>query len=449
MIGRALAVLALAAWPAFAQLKLYVVDGKIDRPIGEEYDFGSAEIGGAIEVPFRLRAPGPAAAKLETLKVAGMGFALLSKLSLPHPMIAGESADFTVRFQPVVAEDHSAVLIVNNNVVRLSGHGLAGLTVLADGAALTPGSMLDFGTLECGKTASRRYTVENRNADPVEINQIAAEGGGFRTANAPALPVTLAPRQSVAFDVVWEPWSAGTAEGTLNVNRIGFRLTGTASSPPFPRPIIALDTPALKSGQQARIAVRFDTPLPATGTGQLRLEFVGPDDPGFGFLAPASGRTVQFGVQKGKDLATFGSRTDIDFQTGSTAGTIVITVVLGDQNEQATVQLAPQPVQIETAQGVRTGSTVELSLGGFDNTRTAGQLAFTFRDRSGRALGTGAVPVDATSLFQHHFETAGAGGLFSLRAVFPISGAISQIDSVDVEMPNTAGMSSKNVKITE
>jgi hypothetical protein len=31
--------LALAASPALAQIKLYVVDGKLDRPVGAAYDF--------------------------------------------------------------------------------------------------------------------------------------------------------------------------------------------------------------------------------------------------------------------------------------------------------------------------------------------------------------------------------------------------------------------------
>ncbi len=449
MTARRLLAMALAVWPAFAQIKLYVVDGKIDRPVAAAYDFGSAEIGGTVEAPFRLRNPGPAAAKLEVLDAAGTGFMLLNKPHMPVTMLAGAFVDFTVRFQPVAAGGHSANLIVNNNTVLLLGSGQPGPTALYEGAALTPDSTLDFGSVQSGTTASRRYTIENRTAGPVEIRQIAAEGGGFRVAASPALPVTLAPRDSVSFEVVWEPRSTGPAEGTLNVNRLGFRLIGTATDPPFPRPRIALDTLALKSGQQARIAVRFDTPSPATGTGQLRLEFIGPADPGFGFLAPASGRTVQFGVQKGKDLVTFGTRADIDFQTGSTAGTIVITAVLGPYTEQASVQLVPQPIQIESARGVRTASTIELSLGGFDNTRTAGQLVFTFRDRDGQALGTGAIRADAASAFQRHFETANAGGLFFLRAVFPVAGAIAQIDSVDVDMPNTAGTANKSVKITE
>ncbi len=441
--------IALAALPAPAQIKLYIVDGKIDRPVTGAYDFGAAEIGGSVEAQFRLRNPGPAAAKLERLEPAGTGFALLNGPRLPVTMLAGASVDFTVRFQPVAANGHSANLFINNETVLLLGTGQPAPTVLAGGAALAPGATLDFGSVERGTTASRRYAIENRNAVPVQLTQVAAAGGGFRVTGAPALPMALAPGDSVSFDVVWEPQSSGALEGTLNVNRLGFRLTGTATDPPFPRPIIALDNLALKSGQQARLAVRFDTPSRATGTGQLRLEFVGPADPGLGFLSPATGRTVQFGVQKGNDLATFGSRADIEFQTGTTAGTLVITAVLGTYTEQATVQLAPLPVALDSTRGTRTASTIELALGGFDNTRSAGQLVFTFRDRGGRALGSGAVRADATMAFRKHFETSNAGGLFFLRAVFPVSGAIAEVDSVDVEMPNSAGSASKNVKITE
>jgi hypothetical protein len=447
--ARWLPALVLASLPAPAQVRLYLVDGKIDRPIAAAYDFGGTEVGGWVEAQFRLRNPGPALARLEKLEPAGTGFAMLDGPRVPVTLLAGALVDFTVRFQPVTAGGHSANLFINSDTVLLLGTGQPAPAVLAGGVPLAPGTTLDFGSIERGKTASRRYTVENRNAATVQITQIAATGGGFRADGAPPLPRTLAPGDSVSFEVVWEPQNSGALEGTLNVNRLGFRLTGTATDPPFPRPIIALDTLALKSGQQARIAVRFDTPSPATGTGQLRLEFAGPADPALGFLSPASGRTVQFGVQKGNDLAMFGNRADIEFQTGTTAGTLVITAVLGTHTEQATLQLAPMPVVLDSVRGARTASAVELALGGFDNTRSAGQLIFTFRDPGGRALGSGAIRADAAAAFQKHFETSNAGGLFSLRAVFPVSGAVAQIDSVDVEMPNSAGSASKNVKITE
>jgi hypothetical protein len=230
------------------------------------------------------------------------------------------------------------------------------------------------------------------------------------------------------------------------VNHATYRLWGTATNPPFPKPQIALQPQTPGSGQQVRLSIRLAEPSPASGSGELRMEFLGPADPGAGFLSPA-GLSATFTVQRGEDLARFGASTEITFQTGTTAGTIVFTVLLGAHTEQASLQLAAMPVAIDSASAVRRTGSLEVTVNGFDNSRTAGPLVFKFLDRSGQVL----VPirVDGAAAFARHFETANAGGLFALRAVFPVTGNASVVDSVDVELVNAVGTARRNVKMTE
>ena len=438
----------LAPCALMAQLELYVVEGGAERRVASSFDMGAVEIGGSVETAFRLRNPGPAAVRLERLAVAGSGFTPLNLPATPATMFAGASADFGVRFQPAVAGASSANLRINDDIVLLLGAGLAGPTLLDGGTALAAGATIDFGRLETGSSTTRRFTLENRTGAPIQVTNVTVSGAGFSGGNGIVTPVSLAPRQSAAFDVVCAPETAGAAAGALEVNRVVYPLRGDAVAPPLLQPQISIAPQTLASGQQARLSIRFAAPSPANGAGQLRLDFQGAADPAVGFLSPA-GRTVSFSVRQGEDTARFGDATGIDFQTGSTAGEVAFTATLGAWTERSSFSIAPAAAVIDSARALRSASSIDLTLNGFDNTRSAGALSFTFLDRTGQMLGGGPIRANASADFTRHFETANAGGLFALRAVFPVSGAVSQIDSVDVELANSAGLARRNVKMTE
>jgi hypothetical protein len=47
--------------------------------------------------------------------------------------------------------------------------------------------------------------------------------------------------------------------------------------------------------------------------------------------------------------------------------------------------------------------------------------------------------VDLTTNFKAYFDRSQVGGVFGLRAVFPVTGDASLIDSVSIVLTNTAG----------
>ena len=93
-----------------------------------------------------------------------------------------------------------------------------------------------------------------------------------------------------------------------------------------------------------------------------------------------------------------------------------------------------------SAQGVRSAASIELRVNGFDNTRTAGVVVYTFYDASGVPLPP--IAVDNTADFAAFFAASDAGGAFALRAVFPVTGDASKIAEFQVEMKNSAGSAS-------
>jgi len=96
-------------------------------------------------------------------------------------------------------------------------------------------------------------------------------------------------------------------------------------------------------------------------------------------------------------------------------------------------------VGITSVQGVRSATGVEVQVTGFDNTRTAGLLTFTFFDAAGNTVAPGAITADATASFTSYFQSSGLGGVFLLTAVFPVTGDPSQVSAFQAQIADSAG----------
>jgi hypothetical protein len=190
------------------------------------------------------------------------------------------------------------------------------------------------------------------------------------------------------------------------------------------------------------LRIEFAEPSRAAGAGELRVEFRSgvaavADDAAIYFLPPFS-RFAQFTVKEGDTRARFGGRDDINFQTGTTAGTLVFTARLGDVTEQLIAPVAPAPVGFDSVEASRSGSQIEVHIVGYDNVRTVSQMTFTFYDARDAALAPDPIKVDLASKFRDYFAIT-PGGAFALRVVFPVTGKVSDIVSLEVETANSAG----------
>jgi hypothetical protein len=157
-----------------------------------------------------------------------------------------------------------------------------------------------------------------------------------------------------------------------------------------------------------------------------------------GILFPGSGsRTIPFTVKEGEAEARFGDVTQAVFQTGTTAGNIVLTAEVGGFTEQTNVVIGSAAVRFDQSAAARNGNSLEVKLTGFDNTHSVGEIAFTFYDRSGQPVQPGAIRVNARDDFKRYFEASTLGGVFALRATFPVAGNAADIQGVEVEFANS------------
>ena len=408
-------LLAAVAQTAFGQLTLYRVEGETEHAAGAVCDLGPAYPAEARTTRFRVRNVSSEAAVVDKLSAGGTGFEVTSAPRLPVGLGPQEAFEFAVTFQASQPATYSAVL---------EASGVSTILIASVQAAVTVSAVAPFGTVEAGGSATRRVTIANLTSWPMPVPVVSVTGEAFAIVSRPPGGLVLQPSETAAVEIRFQPPGAGQWTGTLAVGERSYALTGSALGPPLPRPVLSVELADAVSGRTGTAVVAFDAPAKTAGAGKLTISIAPPD--------PAVGMSVPFTFASGDTAIPA-----VAFQTGSMAGTITIAVEIGDVEERKSIVIPPAAVRLTEVSASRGAGTIEVRLTGFDNTRTAGPVVYTFYDAAGNALP--AIAVDNTADFARHFAASDAGGWFALRAVFPVSGDSSAIREFAVEMRNAAG----------
>jgi hypothetical protein len=445
MITLRMLLLLLLPLTAKAQLQLLLFDGKTEKPATSLTDVGSIASGDAREIRLRARNTGTGPVAVQTISVAGQGFSVAYAPTLPVIVSASNFTEFRVRFSATTVASYTAMVAVNNLQITLRATVVANATVsLMDGSAgslLTSGATIDFGRVRKGQTGARDLRVANGTNARLTVRSCSIAGDVFRSEGM-TCPMTLAPGEAATLGITFAPSTSIEHRGSITIDDRTFALIGVGFDPPLPAPSIAFDAP-LVNGIQKKMTVELASMAESEGNGTVTMEFQPmisgqPDDPAIRFTGTSS-RTLSFKVNEGDRTAVFPTGVDTTFQTGTTAGTLVFKVQLGDHNRSFSFPLAPATMSVDTASLSRRPGAIDVSVTGFDNTRTAGRFAFTFYDPAGNVLQPGPIQADWTGAFTSYFHGSRAGGSFLMRATFPIWGDTSLIGGVEVELVNSAG----------
>lgn len=450
MILRLLAIASLAAASLPAQFAFSVVRDGAETPAATLVQIGTAAAGDSLDTLFRVRNTGKSIAPLTMLSIAGSAYALADLPPLPASLMPGASLDFTVRFQPPSPGTFSALLRADGVSTFLSATGIAALTVYVDrNGVRTPvdaSTPVDFGTLLRGAQGDTRFVLVNQTPQQI-VSTLSTVGSAFQLASGTPPTLMLDSQSSAAIDVIFTPAFDGPQQGAFRIDQRSFSLLGAAVEPPLPKPLVIVDLngQAPSSGMQPQVEVRFDPPPATSGAGKLRIDFQpsiagATGDPAILFL-PTSSRTIDFSVIEGEPNAQFGPTAAVPFQTGTTAGTIVLTAQVGDYAETATIEIPPQPVEIDSVKLTPAAGSIALEITGWDNTRSLAQASFTFLKADGTPIPPGTIQQDVGQAFSAYFANSTTGGAFSLNASFPFTGSATLIDSVKVVLANGAGQS--------
>jgi hypothetical protein len=424
--------LAIGTTPvAHAQFTLFVVEGTTEKAAPSVYDFGSLYAGESSSAHFRLRNTSSAPATLSVLTVAGVGFGLTAP-DRPIGVAPGNAVDLSVTFGAADTGAYSAALRAEGIAILLTATVVPRLTYTVDppSSARFPGP-LDFGSVVPGSSVRRRIVMQNQTQQVLTVPAIGVLGADFALVGTPPSGQALAPLQGGDFTIAFTPHSRGASAGTLTLGDRTYPLLGTGSDPPLPKPSLSLNLPRAASAQQGELIVRFDAPAAGGGMGTATMDFLGSTDSGISFAS--GGRSATFPIAPGDVQAV------LPFQTGTSAGVLTFTAQIGSASDQRSVTIAAAAPGITAVQGVRSSSSLEVLITGYDNTRSLGALSFTFYDANGNAIGPGAIGADASGDFAKYFAGSDLGGVFLLRAVFPVGGDATQVASCEATLANSAG----------
>lgn len=428
----------LFALPLAAQLQVLFVQGDSQVPVGASLNLGLVSTGDSAEFRFRARNAGTAAIPLETITAGGAAFSLVTPLA-PLTLAPSQSHDFLVRFSPVAIGSYSAVLTVNSFSTVLRAAAAPGPSLFLSRGSQTV--ELTASSMQIEVAAGQPFTIAlsagNPHATPLTITQLSLAGAGFTLATPPSVPFTLAPGETRPIPVN----IAGSAEGEiaalLTVGARRFSIVAVVFRPQLMPPAILTSEAVPRNGQQLKVRLQLALPAPGPGSGTLRATFTGAsDDPAIVF--PNGRREIDFEVVAGSRDATFGGAPETVLQTGTTAGVLRLDALTESGIVTETYRFERGAVVVEAAAARRTGSTLEIDITGFDNTRGLGSINFRFFDRAGNPLG-GVITTTPAEQFRAFFDQSGAGGVFRLTAAFPVTGDATIVGSVLVEVANAVG----------
>src|ERR1022692_3773432 len=355
----------------------------------------------------------------------------------------------------------AAVCEGNTISIFLTGTGVPGLSVLWNNQPLGAGETVTFGNVQVGSSQTIALTLSNQTNPPVPLTVPAIPpltGGAFSLGGSALSGPTVAPGASAELDVTFTPTptAAGAQQATLTIGLLTYPLQGTGVAPPppvFPAPSIQLNLATPASAQQGSLSVSLASGSVSSGSGTVTLAFQSAvsgvsDDPTVTFADGT--RSASFTVAEGASAGQFAGGPSVSFGTGTTAGTLAFTVTLGSNTAQANVTIPAAVVGIDAAVAARnvacaptllycTTTNVQLQINGWDNTRSASQLVFTFFNSSGVKIPPSPIIVDGTAAFQSYFSGSDLGGVFGLSAFFPVNGDSDQVVTAQVALKNSQG----------
>lgn len=428
---------ACAALPLAAQIQVFVLTPSGPQLAGSSVNLGSFATNEPSEIRFRATNLSQTETPLQTLSANGFGFSIPTPFQ-PVNLPVGGSYDFRVRFSPTGEGSYSGTLRVNafSTVIRATAAPAPVIAITVGGNSTELSGRLQADT-SVGQQLTLDLLLFNPHPTALTVGSLQLSGAGFRISDAPVFPLTLDPGARVPFRIQF----SGTEERAYSaVLSAGFRrleLEVIVLRPRLPAPRIVPDSSSLTSGRQIPVRILFASPAPGKATGSLRVSFSGSvQDPAIQFMNGL--RQISFEVAAGSQEATFDGEASAILQTGTSAGSLRLEAETESGVVQENYVLPPAGIVIDEAKGTRNGSNLEISISGFDNTRSAGSMNFRFFDRAGNPIG-GILSADIASNFRSYFTQSALAGVFRLRAVFPVTGNASEVGSVLAEIANAVG----------
>lgn len=433
--------------------------------------FGDTPAGQPLNLTLQVRNVGSSEGQVNAITVTGTGFQIVDAPFVPFVLRVNETQRVTVRFssQQVgtftgrlrIGADSFVLEAVSAGPSLVYSYRNAGIESFVE-----EGGVVVLSPTRVGERSELEFRLENRGNRPAVIASIgfAAASPVFVTDGLPALPRNLEPNASLQFRLRFQPNNTGLLSGTLRVNTTAFTVSGTGTQP------LALPEFRFQGAtggvveplQQPALGLTLAAPYPLPLRGTLSAAFVSDvfsQNPAVQFSS--GGRTANFTIAANATQAVFeGGATSVRLQTGTVAGSIVVTPAFATQGG---LELTPASVPtvtytinraaprlLEGAVSARSNTAVAITLTGYSTTRTLRSAEIQITPRSGENLTTSRLTLNVESTALLYFQSAAAesfGGLFTLTIPLSLQGGaaaedvVRRIQSITVTVANDVGAS--------
>ena len=392
-----------------------------------------------------------AAAENLQLATVGSNFALTNGVTQLN-LNPGDTKTFFVVFTPASIGSLTAQLLIGTNfTINLAGTGQgANLTF----SPVTNGIIL-FPNTAVGSTAAVTLTITNTGNLAATVTSVGIPASAFSINGALTLPLTLPAGGTATIGLLFTPNAIGALTSTLVIDSKTFGLQGVGSAPAS-LPAISFTgagdtaTPL----QQPAVGLQLAAPYAQDLTGTLTLTFTPnavADDQTIQFAS--GGRTVNFKIPANTTSAVFGQSNQVQFSSGTVAGTITLTPSFAVGG----VDVTPKPVTVKTIQiassapvlrslqlGTQTATSFELLITGYATSRSVSGLQLNFTPSAGSTLSATSIPVNSDSAFSSWYQTAASqtvGSQFTASVTINLNGSGTAVQSVSVSASNAQGAS--------
>ena len=178
-------------------------------------DLGTAVVGSTAEATDSLTNGSSDTVTITSIGSSNSAFQVLTPIT-PFMLTPGQTASLTIAFAPKSAGKPTGKISVSMNGGGTIDIAVSGSAVSAGTLAASPGS-LTFGNVGVGQSQAKAVTVSNSGGTSVTVSQASVSSAAFSISGL-ILPMTIDAGQSVAFNVVFAPKSAGAVNGTVTLN---------------------------------------------------------------------------------------------------------------------------------------------------------------------------------------------------------------------------------------
>jgi len=180
------------------------------------FNFNTVVIGKSATQTLHIANTGSAPLTLDSVTLKSSQFSLTGP-SAPRTILPAQKVDYTLTFEPSVAGNATAAIQITSNASNSpAAVSLAGIAEKAFAALQVTPSSISFGNQKLQATATENVTLKNTGDINITVAGVTSAGAGFGYSSLTP-GSTIAPNQSLTFQIWFRPQASGSASGHISI----------------------------------------------------------------------------------------------------------------------------------------------------------------------------------------------------------------------------------------